>query len=429
MRRTGSVSLVLLVLLCTLPGGAQKFLPKTIQFKGDPEYSDQELMAAAELKLGVVMTSAEMNDHAKLLMDSGVFDNLTYKFDGVDLVFTMIPAPLLYPVRLENLPLTPGPELDAKLHDRLPLYHGKVPSEGTLLENVRMALEDMLAGQGIKATVTPLPFGVAGTRKVSAMNFSIATPPVRVGTLELQGVSPEMIARVKSVADHTTGSPFDTVNSVANLEHAFASFYADEGYAGVQVHATRFGAPVIRSSAVDIPFSVTIQEGHIYKLGAVHLPPDSLVTQAEIDKITSSQSTNTQVARARGIAVRSIWAMIAQHYHAKGYVDFALTPHPELDETAGIVNYTVDLNPGPVYHLALLKFDNVSDELRKLLMRNWQMFPGDPFDESYVSSFIAKAQSSDPVLMRTLAGVKVSYDVQADPVSHDVNLLIRLERR
>ena len=89
----------------------------------------------------------------------------------------------------------------------------------------------------------------------------------------------------------------------------------------------------------------------------------------------------------------------------------------------------MDIKPGPVYHLALLKFDNVSEELRKLLMRNWQMFPGDPFDESYVSAFIGKAQSSDPVLMRTLAGVKVSYDVQADPVSHDVNLIIRLERR
>ena len=62
-------------------------------------------------------------------------------------------------------------------------------------------------------------------------------------------------------------------------------------------------------------------------------------------------------------------------------------------------------------------------------MRNWQMFPGDPFDQSYVANFILEAQTSDPVLLRTLAGVKVCYDVRADPVSHDVNLVIRLERR
>jgi hypothetical protein len=57
------------------------------------------------------------------------------------------------------------------------------------------------------------------------------------------------------------------------------------------------------------------------------------------------------------------------------------------------------------------------------------MLPGDPFDSSYVAAFVLKAQTSDPVLQRTLAGVKVSYDVRADPVSHDVNLVIKLERR
>jgi outer membrane protein assembly factor BamA len=406
------------------PAAAQKFQPKTIQFKGDPQYTDQELLAAAGLKKGGVLTSAEMADHSKLLMDSGVFDNLSYKFDGVDLIYTLIPSTTVYPIRLENLPLAAGPELDAKLHDRFPLYHGKVPSDGTLLEGVRGALEEMLAAQGIKATITTTPFGQAGTHNVSAMNFSIAAPSIRVGTLQLQGVSPAMMTRVRVIADKQTGTPFDTANSAANLEHAFASFYAEDGYAAVKVHAARSGDPQISTAAIDIPYSITIDEGHIYKLGAIHLPPDALVSPAEIDKIS-----NSAAGTAKGVTVRGVWALIASRYHSKGYIDFAMTPHPEFDDAAGTVNYTVDLNPGPVYHLALLKFDNVSEDLRKLLMRNWQMFPGDPFDESYVSAFISKAQTSDPVLQRTLAGVKVSYDVRADPTTHDVNLVIRLERR
>jgi outer membrane protein insertion porin family len=335
----------------------------------------------------------------------------------------LIPASLLYPIRLENLPLTPGSELDAKLHDRFPLYHGKVPAEGTLLDGVRAALEDLLAAQGIKATVAVLPFGEAGTRKVSAMNFSIATPQVRVGALQLQGVSPAMTARVKNVADHATGTPFDTTNSAANLEHEFATFYADDGYAAVQVHAVRVGDPVI-GATVDIPFSVVVEEGRLYKLGAIRLPPDSLVAPAEIDKIAGTPGQAVKGERMRGI-----WSLIASRYTSKGYLDFHMTPHPQFDDAAGTVSYTIDLNPGPVYHLALLKFDNVSDDLRKLLMRNWQMLPGDPFDASYVSNFVIKAQTADPVLQRTLAGVKVTYDVRADPVSHDVNLVMKLERR
>src|ERR1700677_3062439 len=77
MQRPFFLILCSLALLgASLPAAAQKFQPKTIQFKGDPEYTDQELMAAAGLKKGGVFTSAEMNDHSKQLMDSGVFDNL-----------------------------------------------------------------------------------------------------------------------------------------------------------------------------------------------------------------------------------------------------------------------------------------------------------------------------------------------------------------
>jgi outer membrane protein assembly factor BamA len=65
--------------LACVQASAQKFIPKTIQFKGAPEYSEQELLAAAELKKGIVLTAAEMNDHSKLLMDSGVFDGITYR--------------------------------------------------------------------------------------------------------------------------------------------------------------------------------------------------------------------------------------------------------------------------------------------------------------------------------------------------------------
>jgi hypothetical protein len=103
-------------------------------------------------------------------------------------------------------------------------------------------------------------------------------------------------------------------------------------------------------------------------------------------------------------------------------------PHPEFDEAASVVNYTVEIKPGAIYRLGLLRFDNVSDDLKKLLMRNWQMMPGDPFDESYVAGFLISAQKSDPVLMRTLAGVRPVYTVMADPQTHDVNCVIKLER-
>ena len=424
----GLVAAIMLLVVCRVAPG-QKFQPKTIQFKGAPEYSDQELLAAANLKRGVILTAAEMNEHSKLLMDSGVFDGVVYKFDGVDLIYQLSVAPQLYVMHLDNLPLTVDAAFDAKIHEQLPLYHGKVPAEGAELDAVIKLLEQALADEGIHATVTATPTGRAGSRDVTAMTFSIAAPTVKVGAIELKGESPAMEAKLRHVADRAAETPFSTDNTTANLEHAFRSFYADEGYAAVKVHAVRAGDLVVDATTVSVPFAVTIEEGHLYTLGSIHLPADSLVTQAELDKWMALQSSSKEsAAPSKGAAIRGIWAAISAKYKSKGYLDCSIVPKPEFDEAASVVNYTVEIKPGAVYHLGLLRFDNVSDDLKKLLMRYWQMMPGDPFDEDYVSGFFISAQKADPVLMRTLTGTKPTYTVMADPNTHEVNCVIKLER-
>ena len=275
-----------------MPCAAQKFLPKTIQFQSDADYSDPELLSAAGLKMGTVITSAEMGEDTTRLADSGILDNVGFKFDGQDLIFFLKPATSLYPIHLDNLPLKAGEDLNTKLHDRFPLYRGKVPAEGTLLDGVRGAFEDILATVGIKATVADTPTGVAGSRKITVMSFQITSSPVRVGAIRLEGVSPAMQDKVRFLVEHTVKTPFDTENADANLERTFASLYADEGYAAVKVHAARSGDPVASADAIDVPFLVTVEEGRLYKLSAIHVPPDALVTQAEIDKTVNFETTD-----------------------------------------------------------------------------------------------------------------------------------------
>jgi outer membrane protein assembly factor BamA len=425
MRHPVSLLLSALTLLSfCLPVTGQKFLPKSIQFQGQSEFSEQELLAAANLKKGVVLTAAEMNDHSKLLLDWGVFDGVSYKFDGQDLIYQITVSPQLFQVRFQNLPLASGTALDAKIHERMPLYHGKVPTEGNLLKGVIEFLEQELASEGVHAEVVATPSGAMGSRQVTGMTFSIASPPVVVGSVKMLGVSATMESKVTHLAERSVGQSFDTDNTAGNLEHEFASFYADEGYAAVTVKAVRSGDPVATAASVAIPFSVTVDEGHLYKVGAIHLPSDSLMTQAEMEKMRTPQPGSI----SQGASTRMIWYTISSRYKSKGYLDCAVTPHPEFDDAAGVVNYSVEINPGPVYHLGLLKFENVSDDMRKLLMRNWQMLPGDPFDEGYVANFLLLAQKADPVLQRSLSGVKSTFDVRADPQTHEVNCVIRLER-
>lgn len=433
MKRTFFLLLNALVLFAsTQPAAAQKFQPKTIQFKGAPEYSDQELLAAAGLKIGAELEFAEMKAHSQKLLDTGMFENIGFKFDGVDLVYTLVPSTNLYPVRLENLPLTPGKELDAALHQRFPLYHGKVPAEDGLTEQVRQALEEILAAKGIKATVAAVPYTDQKLMQVTAMSYAITAPPVRIGEMHLEGVSPEMQDKIKLIAERASKSDYETENTAGNLERAFTLFYTDEGYANVKVHAVRLDHPIAGSKAIEVPFHVTIEEGKHYKLGTIHLPSGELLTLAEINKAAGAISyksggVSEKQSVKEGVALRTALLYITGQYKAKGYMDCVVTPHPQYDDANGIVNYTLEVQPGQVYTMGKLTIENGADDLRAAMLAAWKMPEGAIFNESALQTYYS-SQGNTP-LGRTFASANCKYKLAKNIETHVVDVTLRLEKR
>ncbi|MGO9316675.1 MAG: hypothetical protein ACLPXT_10200 [Terracidiphilus sp.] len=429
MKRTFFLLLIAIIFFAySQTAVAQKFQPKTIQFKGAPEYSDEELMAAAGLKKGAILDYAEMNSHSQKLMDTGVFETLAFKFDGVDLVFTLVPHTELYPVRLENLPLTPGKELDAALHDRVPLYHGKVPAERGLTEQVRQALEEMLAAKGIKANVAAMPYTDPKSNTVTAISYAITDPPVRVGEIHLEGVSPEKRAQVKLIANRETKTDYDTENTAGNIERAFVLLYTDEGYAAVKVHVEQSGNPVSGSQAIEIPFNVTIDEGRHYKLGSIHLPSGELLTLAEINKAAGIVSNAVEKQSVKeGVALRTALLYVAGQYKSKGYMDCVITPHLQFDEAAGNVNYTLEVEPGPVYTMGKLTIQNSAADLRAAMWNAWKMPEGAVFSEKAISDYYST--QGDTPLGRTFASANCKYTLTKNIDTHTVDVTLRVEKR
>ena len=406
------------------PVDAQKFLPKSVQFRGAPDYTTQEMMDAAGLKKGVVLDYADMNAVSKRLMDTGVFSALAFKFDGQDLIFTITESPNMYPIQIDNLPLPPNIDLNAKLHEQLPLFHGNVPDDGALVESVAAALQKMLADEGLQATVIHTTTGALGGKTPSAVTFSISSPPVAMKIVQVDGVSAPHQERITTLANNGAKDPFEGANSVSNLSRLIEQYYNDRGYATVKITLTPAGSPSMDSGKIAIPYGLHVDEGRVYQLKSIQLPRDSPIAQTEIDKALNPSSGEPLI----GVRVRAVWALVSSNYHSKGYLDCKITPHAITDDAAGTVSYTVDVDPGPVYHLGFVKFDNVSDDLRTLLIHNWQMMPGDPFDETYLSTFMVKMMTQDPVLRRSLAGITPKYELRADPNTHIANLVIRLEK-
>jgi outer membrane protein assembly factor BamA len=319
----------------------------------------------------------------------------------------------------DNLPLPA--DFHTTLRQTVPLFRGKVPSEGALLDQVKSALEAMLAGEGITAKVASIPAGDPG-KKATSIKFRIDAPQVRTGDILLSGVSDTNRSDIEKAA-RGFSMAYDAANSPAAVEDVVRYAYMDRGYAAVKVHAVQSSSPAV-TDIVRVPFAVTVEEGRQYKLGQIQFSPAVPFTFDDVTRNIQRERLASDSAY-----INHVRAALAMRFHSRGYLDARTSVTPHLDDTAGIVNYAFDAVPGPQYHLGLVRFENVSDTMRSLLMRAWQMMPGDAFDESYVSSFLFNAQKSDPVLARSLVGVGATFNVHADPATHDVNVVIRLERK
>jgi outer membrane protein assembly factor BamA len=422
------LTLSIVLLSAMLPAATQVFYPKSIQFKGAPEYTDKDLLAGMGLKTDTTIPYADVKGYCQKLLDLGLFESCTFTYNGFDLIFTLAPSPALYPLRLENLPLTPGKELDAALHERLPLYHGKVPSEGGLTEEVRQALEAMLAAKGIQATVADAPFTDLKLLEVTAMSYSITAPPVRVGEIHLEGVTPEMQAKAKAVADSLMKSNFDTENAAGNIEQAFAFSYTDAGYATVKVHAAQSGDPIVASEAITVPFNVAIEPGRLYKLGTIQLPSGEMLTLAEINKAAGVASNAIQkMAVSGGLTLRTALLYVSSQYKSKGYVECVVTPHPQYDDANGIVNYAIEVQTGPVYTMGKLIIENGADDLRAAMLAAWKLPTGAVFNANAIFAYFYS--QGDTPLGRTFASASCKYKLATNHETHTVDVTLRLERK
>jgi outer membrane protein assembly factor BamA len=429
MNRTPFLLLTAILFLAAPSAAAQTFIPQSIQFKGAPEYSNQELLAAVGYKKGVSIAYSEVKSHAQRLLDTGLFESASFTYNGVDLVFTLVPSTVLYSVRLQNLPLAPGKELDAALHDRVPLYHGKVPFDGGLTEQVRQALQAMLAAKGIQANVAATPFTDPKLHEVTAMSYAITAPPVKLGGIHLKGVSPEMQAKGELIASRAMKTEYDTENTAGNIERALTLFYSDEGYPAVKVHAEQLGDPVVSSEAIEIPFNVTVEEGRHYKLGSIHLPSGEPLTLAEINNTNGAVSNTVEKMPVKdGVTLRAALAYVTGQYKSKGYMDCVVTPRPLYDDANGIVNYTLEVQTGPVYTMGKLTIENGADDLRAAMLAAWKLPEGAIFSEKAIRDYYS-SQSDKTALGRTFASVNCKYKMAANIETHTVDVTLRLEKR
>jgi outer membrane protein assembly factor BamA len=108
-------------------------------------------------------------------------------------------------------------------------------------------------------------------------------------------------------------------------------------------------------------------------------------------------------------------------------MDCVVTPQPQYNDASGIVNYTMEVQPGPVYTMGKLTILNGADDLRAAMLAAWKLPEGAVFNESALQAYFYN-QGNTP-LGRTFASVNCKYKLTTNSETHTVDVALLLEKK
>jgi outer membrane protein insertion porin family len=405
---------LLTVAVVVLPASAQKFIPKKITFAGTS--ADQaEMLAVSGLKPGNSITQPDIQAAAQKLLDTGMFSNIQFKFDGEDLTYMLTPETNLAPVRYANFPWWDEAALNAAVAAKVPLFHGTVPPESGMQEAVADALTALLKEKGVEATVTGAPSQDLGTGKTQGIEYHIDAPPVQIGTVTLAGVSDAWATPVAGIEKAAQGQAFDGA-AEATLRAALNAIYHRQGYLEMEMNGFARGEPQVTDGKVMVPVRASIMEGVQYRVGTLTLAGDVLMTPADFAKTAKLHSGDV----ANEDLLRGTLAAVAYPYKAHGYLRAKIDAMPRFEAANRTVNYAVTVEPGPVFHMGELSLVNLNDQQKADVLRLWPMREGDVYDATVATSFLVKNKNN----LHSLDGWSGNWKAFEHEDTHIVDLVV-----
>lgn len=410
------IVLALTMAALSLPACGQ-IIAKKITFTGVPQ-SQSELLAFTGLAAQKPISHDQVQAAAQKLMDTGLFGDIQFKYDGTELLYTLTPGTDALPVEYVNFPWWDEASLNAAVAAKVVLFHGSLPQESTLQQPVADALQALLAAKGVQAMVTATPTqDPAG--KFTGVQFHIDAPPVQIGTVTFSGVVAPWNEPVDAIARAVEGQNYDGATE-AKLATALRAIYHRQGYLEMAMTGYAHATPRVMDGKVLVPVSADIAEGAQYRLAAMKLSGDVLMQPDEFAKnalLHPGEVANEDL-------LHGTLAAIAIPYKAHGYLRAKIDATPSFDDATHTVSYTISIVPGPVFRMGELSLINLSNEQRAEFLKTWPLREGDVYDATLPAQFLLKNKNS----LHSLDGWSATYKAYEHDDTDIVDLVVTFQQ-
>ena len=423
-----------LVLLWIIPSSAQtrKLSPKdlppsafkliSVKITGTDRYTSEEITEASGLKIGGSFTNDDFKAATERLGASGVFSDVAYTYqyasEGTRITFQIAEATKLVPARFDNIVWYSDDELRAQLHERVPLFHDRLPLGGNLPDRVSDALQALMVDRGVSGKVDYLRAGPENG-PIDAIVYSIKGADIRIRKTDFSGASPAEIEALRAAATRLEGS--DYLRSLLRVQEdkVFLPIYLERGYL-----KSSFGDPQAKvaegtsnPTLVDVTFPVT--PGAQYKVSTAQFAGEKAFPEDRLRAVIHLKPGEA----ANAVQLQEDLLAVKKLYGTKGYMAVNVEPTPQFDEAKATVDYLIEVREGDVFKMGELAIEGLDKETTARLEEDWKLRGGDPYDSSYPHRFLTE----NSVELKGMGGWNTTIGEAVDAKDKIVDVTIRYD--
>jgi outer membrane protein assembly factor BamA len=399
--------------------GVASFVLKRISTSGSRRYGENDIIKATGLKLGSKVTSGDLQEAANRLGQSGVFAQVSYRYDGDTATYTVADAEQVVPASFENFVWFTDEDLMKRVHDSVPLFVGQVPVNGTLSDQITAALDAVVKEKGVQGHVVAMPESTLAGQYV-AVQFRIDGVNAKIAELRFPGARADHIALLESATHRLIGQDYLQSGTAAALKLDCPPVYGKLGFLkaefGLAKPVVVKDDPANPGIAVEVP----VQEGDQYTFAGATWSGASAIPAAElaktIDLKPGAPADTTQLGKDVALA--------KELYGRQGYMNAQIKTTATLDNEKHTAVFNLDVNEGPLYHMGKLEVQNLDPQRADLVKRVWEMKEGSVYDASYPTAFLKK----HPRELPSLNGWAYRFTQTIHDDTHVVDLVLRFDK-
>src|SRR5271169_5715348 len=158
----------------------------SVKSSGSARFSSAAIAEASGLQRGQSLNGEGLQAAANRLVQLGIFSDVRYRFSTqagtIDVEFKVADGPSMAPL-FDNFPWFADDEIAQALKSSVPLYDGRVPEAGTLLDQISESLVKLLDTRKVAGTISHQVLRLA-TSGENVQQFRVDGPELSIDAVE-----------------------------------------------------------------------------------------------------------------------------------------------------------------------------------------------------------------------------------------------------